>query len=231
MVQESPLDTFIIMRAIHFASTATVTGTIFFLSFVAAPALQSVLADPLTAILSKRLRLLLWIALLVSALSGFMWLLLLTARIAGQSVSDVIADGVAWTVLTETRFGNDWVARVGLVFLLAGTLYFQSPKAESSPAWHSWLLPVLAACFIGSLAWSGHAGASPGIKGDTHLASDVFHLVAVAAWIGALPALAMLLSSALEPANDAWTRVAVVGALRFSSIGILSVFTLMATGV
>jgi putative copper resistance protein D len=41
----------------------------------------------------------------------------------------------------------------------------------------------------------------------------------------------MLLSSALEPAGDAWTRVAVVGALRFSSIGILSVLTLMATGV
>jgi putative copper resistance protein D len=76
------LDTFIIMRAIHFASTATVAGTIFFLSFVAAPALHPVMADPLTVILSKRLRVLLWIALVVSALSGFMWLLLLTARIA-----------------------------------------------------------------------------------------------------------------------------------------------------
>jgi putative copper resistance protein D len=219
------------MRAIHFASTATVAGTIFFLSFVAAPALHPVLTDPRATILSKRLRVLLWVALAVSALSGFMWLLLLSARIAGQSVTEAIADGVVWTVLTETRFGTDWGARVCLVFVLTGALYLRSFRTQSGLMWDGWGLPLLAACFIGSLAWSGHAGASPGIKGDIHLASDVFHLIAVAAWVGALPALTMLLSSTLEPDNGAWTDVAFIGALRFSSIGILSVCTLMATGV
>jgi putative copper resistance protein D len=227
------LDLFIIVRAVHFAATAMVAGTIFFLSFVAAPALRPVSVDPLAAVLSKRLRVLLWIALLVSAFSGLLWLLLLSARIAGQDVTHAIADGIVWTVLTDTRFGNDWTVRLCLAILLAGTLYLRASKAQSNPPSHSWVVLLLAACFIGSLAWSGHAGASPGIRGDIHLGSDVFHLVAVAAWVGALPALAILLSSAptLGPGNNPWTDVAVVAGLRFSSMGILSVCTLIATGL
>jgi putative copper resistance protein D len=41
----------------------------------------------------------------------------------------------------------------------------------------------------------------------------------------------MLLSSALQAANQTWTNVAVVGAFRFSTLGMLSVGTLMATGI
>jgi len=165
------LDLFIIVRAVHFAATAMVAGTIFFLSFVAAPALRPVSVDPLAAVLSKRLRMLLWIALLVSALSGLLWLLLLSARIAGQNVTDAVADGVVWTVLTETRFGDDWTARLCLAILLAGTLSLGASKAQGNWPWHSWVALLLAACFVGSLAWSGHAGASPGIRGDIHLGS------------------------------------------------------------
>ena len=225
------MDPFIIVRAVHFASTAMVAGAIFFLAFVAAPALRPVLADPPVAILGKRLTATLWIALLVSALSGLMWLLLLSARIAGQPVTEALANGVVWTILRETRFGNDWIARLCLAFLLAGTLYLRPSKAHRNPPSHSWVVLLLAACFMGSLAWSGHAGASPGIKGEIHLVSDAFHLVAVAAWVGALPPLVMLLSSALQGANNAWTGVAVVAGLRFSTMGLLSVGMLLVTGV
>jgi putative copper resistance protein D len=158
------------------------------------------------------------------------WLLLLSARIAGQGVTEAFADGVAWTVLTQTRFGNDWIARLCFALLLAA--FFRSSKAPSGSMWQGRaVVTLLAACLLGSLAWSGHAGASPGIAGDIHLVSDVLHLVAVGAWVGALPPLAMLLSSAPYPADQAWTNVAVVGARRFSTQGMLSVGILTATGI
>jgi putative copper resistance protein D len=153
------LETLIVVRAVHFASTAMVAGAIFFLCFVAAPALCLVLTDPRVATFGKHLRTLLWIALLVSVLSGFAWLLLLSARIAGQSVTQALADGVVWTVLTETRFGNDWTARLCIALLLAALLIFQSPEVKSNSTWRSLGVPLLAACLLGSLAWSGHAGA------------------------------------------------------------------------
>jgi putative copper resistance protein D len=223
------VDTLIVVRAVHFASTAMVAGAIFFISFVAAPALRPVLADPRAAAFGKHLRVLVWITLLISVLSGLAWLFLLAARIAGQPVAEAFADGVVWTVLTQTRFGNDWVARLCIAILLA--VFFRSSETQSNSTWQGRVVPLLAACLLGSLAWSGHAGASPGIKGGIHLVSDVLHLVAVGAWVGALPPFAMLLSFALQAANQAWSNVAVVGALRFSTLGMLSVGTLTATGI
>jgi putative copper resistance protein D len=225
------VDTLIVARAIHFASTAMVAGAIFFLSFVAAPALRPVVAESAAAILSQRLRMLVWLALVVSILSGFAWLLLLSARIAGQPATAAFAGGVVWTVLTETRFGTDWMVRLCIALLLAAILFFRSAEVKSKLTWRGWVVTFLAACLVGSLAWSGHAGASPGIKGGIHLVSDILHLVAVGAWVGALPPFAMLLSFALQAANHAWSNVAVVGALRFSTLGLLSVGTITATGI
>jgi putative copper resistance protein D len=36
----------------------------------------------------------------------------------------------------------------------------------------------LAAVLVGTLAYSGHAGATPGMPGAIHLAADILHLVA-----------------------------------------------------
>jgi copper resistance protein D len=225
------LDPLIGVRAVHFASTAMVAGAIFFQSFVMAPVVCSVRADAPATILRKHLAMLVWITLLMAVLSGLAWLLLLTSRISGQSVTEAFADGVVWTVLTETRFGHDWIGRFCIALLLTGILFFRSLKADGNSTWQDRVTPFLAACLLGSLAWSGHAGASPGINGGIHLTSDLVHLVAVGAWVGALPPFAMLLSSAAQAASQAWTNVAVVVAHRFSILGMLSVSTLIATGI
>jgi putative copper resistance protein D len=223
------LELFIITRAVHIASTAVVAGAIFFQSFVLAPAFRSARADPAAATVSKRVKALAWIALPVAVLSAFAWLVLLAARIADQSVIEAFAGGVAWSVLINTRFGHDWIVRLGIPLLLAAIL-FQRPGGLLA-TWQDRAGPLVAVAFLGSIAWSGHAGASPGIKGAVHLISDVVHLVAVGAWIGALPPLVMLLSWALQPAKHALKDVAAFAADRFSTLAMLSVGTLALSGI
>ena len=53
---------------------------------------------------------------------------------------------------------------------------------------------VLAAALVGTLAFAGHAIGGEGIEGIVHPAADVLHLVAAAAWVGALVPLALLLA-------------------------------------
>jgi hypothetical protein len=84
---------------------------------------------------------------------------------------------------------------------------------------------------IASLMTPAQIAEAPGIKGAVHLISDVVHLIAVGAWIGALPPLAMLLSWALQPANRALKDVAAFAADRFSTLAMLSVGTLALSGI
>src|SRR5262249_29147745 len=82
--------------------------------------------------------------------------------------------------------------------------------------------------FAASLAWTGHAGSTLGVAGDLHLAADTLHLIAAAAWIGGLVSLMLFLATArrsktLSLAHDA------VG--RFSTLGMISVATLLLTGL
>jgi copper resistance protein D len=85
-------------------------------------------------------------------------------------------------VLFDTRFGLVWCARLVLALLL-GLLILR-------PATRNFQLAA-AIALITSPALVGHAGATPGMSGNFHLISDMVHLLA--AWLGGLPAFALLL--------------------------------------
>jgi putative copper resistance protein D len=59
----------------------------------------------------------------------------------------------------------------------------------------------------------------------------VLHLVAASAWVGALVPLAIVISSALAHSDPAASAVARETVLRFSTLGAVSVGTLVATGL
>jgi putative copper resistance protein D len=84
--------------------------------------------------------------------------------------------------------------------------------------------------FVGAIALTGHAGATPGSLGDLHLASDAVHLVAAGAWLGGLPPFVLLLATAERSADRTWTDAAAVATRRFSLLGTASVVALAATG-
>ena len=70
-----------------------------------------------------------------------------------------------------------------------------------------------------------------GAAGLVHFTSHTLHLMAGAAWIGGLVPLGWVLRRASSTASTAATAVAVRCLIRFSSIGLVAVATLVLTGL
>ncbi len=217
-------------RAIHFAATISAAGAVFFLVFIAEPAFRKApVGAPMIASLRFRLASVAWISLVLAVLSGAAWLFLTAASMSGQPVADVYPQGVLWTVLSQTDFGNDWLARCVLACLLAGAFVplFSSTGARSHGLKAAAV--ILAAALVGSLAFAGHAIGGEGVEGVLHPFADMLHLIAAAAWVGTLLPLVLLLAM---PEQDATVlAVARTATRRFSALGIASVATLLATGL
>jgi copper resistance protein D len=219
----------VIVRAFHLASTLLLAGTIMFRCFVAAPvfrtkaggALEDAVAAPLTRIV--------WAALAVAMLSGSAWLVFVAAEIAGSSAAEAVSEGVVWTVLTQTAFGDAWMLRLGMASLLTVLLLLPKPTPGFGLA-SDIIAALLAAGLAASLAWAGHAAATEGLDGTIHLASDALHLVAAGAWLGALWPLSLLLDRARQAAGPASAAIAYQATRRFSILGMISVAAILASG-
>ncbi len=145
---------------------------------------------------------------------------------SGQPVAEVYAQGTLWTVLSQTDFGNDWLARSVFICVLAGLLIRLLPTAGAKSPWLKAAAVIFAASLVGSLAWAGHAIGAQGIEGIVHPIADVLHLIGAAAWVGTLVPLALLLSMTGDKLAVARTAI-----LRFSTLGLASVGTLLLTGI
>ena len=148
---------------------------------------------------------------------------------SGQPLGSLASQGVLWTVLTQTEFGNDWLLRFALACVLGGLfVHFLSIRSFASLGLKA-VTAIVAAALVGTLAFAGHAIGGQGIEGIVHPTADVLHLVAAAAWVGALMPLAVLLT--MTGADAAGLAVARTATLRFSTLGIVSVATLLLTGI
>jgi copper resistance protein D len=216
---DSPL---VVSRAVHFAATATTAGALIFRAMVAEPALLS--AEAAVFVRTQNLRVA-SLGLTVAAASGAGWFLLQAAAMAGLSLKEAIAGDVLLTVMNETQFGFVSKIRLALAITLAGCLaYDRYPPSR-------WLALASALGMIATIAWTGHAGSGVGEAGLMHLAADVLHLVAAAAWPGGLVSLALLLATARRHEGLAWASAAKDITRRFSTLGIVSVGVIFATGV
>jgi len=211
-------DPLIFVRGVHFAATLAACGTIGFVYLVAEPAKVPADFQPLRS----RLSVLILLVLVVAILSGAVWLVLLAADILGAPLLEVCLHGRAWPVLFETRFGLVWCARFALALVLALSLFRPLPKGFQLAT------AALLLCLPGMV---GHAGATPGLTGDIHLASDTLHLLTAGAWLGGLPAFVLLLWQAQRNAKPAWDAFATRVTRRFSAVAILSVSGLLGSGL
>ena len=222
-------DPLLYARAVHFAATMLVAGVVLFVVFVAAPAWRGGGNSALAVNVRRRLAVIAWIGLALALISGAAWLVLTAAAMSDLPAAQVFSDGVLWTVLSQTTFGRDWLVRFVVACALAATLpALLSPRNHKTP-WLEAAAVVLAAAFAGALAWSGHAAGGLGGEAIIHPAADVLHLVAAAAWVGALLPLIVLFAAA--GADDASLTMARTATTRFSILGIVSVGTLLATGI
>ena len=225
------LDPLFWVRLIHFTAAMAVTGAVIFLGFVAEPAFREAKASGrMVADLRRRLAAISWISLAVAIVSGVAWLFWQAARMADLPLGEAWSEGTAWTVLSETDFGQAWTARLVIAGLLAAALPWLAAANPVLSRQRAAVAMALAAALVGTLAWAGHAASGTGVSGGIHLAADVLHLIAGAAWVGALVPLALLLRAALADPGHVSFTIASAGVLRFSTLGIASVATLLISG-
>ncbi len=213
----------IVVRTVHFAATAITAGALTFRTVVAGPAFRS--AGDAGKAIDAQVRLLAWSGLAVTVVSGAIWLALQTVGMSGQAFGEAVTSGAIVTVLDETQFGLVSEIRLGLAILLAAGLAYD----RSAPA--RWLALGSALSLVAAIAWTGHAASTPAELGYLHLTADALHLDAAAAWIGGLLPLALLLNAGRRSQVSARGTLQYDVAKRFSSLGIVSVATLIASGV
>jgi putative copper resistance protein D len=216
-------DWLIVIRAIHFAATATFAGILIFRMVVAQPVLCR--ASPVAGVFDTRARRLAWISLVISASSGIAWVLALAPAMSGLPFGEAMTVDVIGTVMRKTQFGFVSEVRFVLAIVLAACL------ASDGVAGLRWLALASATGLVASIAWTGHAGSTMGELGVFHLLSDTLHLVAAATWIGGLASLALFLAAVPRQHADGWAALVQDAAQRFSTLGIVSVATLLVTGI
>ena len=222
----------IAVRDIHFVSTVIVAGIVFFDVFIATPVLRTGDLRLGTTNLAFRNRTtkLFWVNFALSMISAFAWLCLLSARIAGKPLAEVIADGTTWTVLTRTQFGFAWELRLLFGAALAACLLMRRAKKEGSAFWQGALAASLAGAYLGSLTFAGHGEEGLGFERNIHLTADFLHLIAAGLWLGGLIPLALLLVCLRRFQEKNWVAAACAVAARFSNLGIPAVGILLVSG-
>ncbi len=222
------LDPLIGIRVLHFASSMMLAGSIVFLGFVAGPALRAGDKYGRLAPIRSRLAAIIWGSLVVAVITGAAWLVFRAAQMGDDlTLGEALSQGVVSTVLTDTDFGHTWLARLAVAGLLALVLI---PVGRGS-SWALVVAIVLSIALVGTLAWGGHAAGTAGAAGNVHLVADVLHLIAAAAWVGALIPLALLLGAAGAEGSAGSFAVAREAVVRFSKLGVMSVGILLMSGI
>lgn len=128
-------------------------------------------------------------------------------------------------IVTGTSVGLAWTARIAV--LLAALAAIALLRAR--PGLRLSVLSALGAVALATLAWAGHGAMDDGARGGLHLTSDIAHLLAAGAWVGALFAFVILSMEARGPSIEA---AALLGRASngFARLGTVIVATLALTG-
>ena len=212
-------------RAVHYASAILLFGELVFVIAVARPAWRRVASGDGDAVYRRLLTVARW-SVIASIVSGMGWLAAQAAVMSGMQIGQAMNRETLGLVLGNTVFGHVWVLRFGLVIALAAVLLALG-RSAGGPRRSRLAIgaAMVAAAYLGSLAWAGHAFAGKESDDFDQIVADVAHLLAAGAWLGALPALVYLLDGthALGAVAQA-TR-------RFSNLGMAGVGVLIVSGL
>jgi putative copper export protein/mono/diheme cytochrome c family protein len=154
--------------------------------------------------------------------SAVAWLVAEAATMSGLPLSRAIGPSTLGAVVGETLFGKVWIARLCLAVILLLALW---PRSGGRSRGMLASATLVAGAYLASLAWTGHAAAAEGPWRSAEVVSDVVHLLAAGAWLGALPPLVYVLGRG-QPVRDAASI-----SKRFSMLGIACVGTLILSGI
>lgn len=149
---------------------------------------------------------------LIGALLSVAGLVLMTRAMSGETEFAALWPHLQMMVL-ETDVGLAWTLR--MITLIVVMIW---PGL--------WLASMAGAVALASLAWSGHGA----MDNAWHLLSDILHLLAAGAWLGAM--LALILMARLDAlCSEARIRSLADSVKRFEGVGAAIVLILSVTGV
>jgi putative copper resistance protein D len=145
-------------------------------------------------------------------------LLWAAASVAAMTASPIASLDMATVnaVLAATPLGGALLVRVAALGIMLAAAAFLPRNA---------VMALAGGAALGSLTWTGHAGAGEGLVGSLHQASDAVHLLAAATWTGAL---ACFIRDGIVPGRNA-DRISALS--RFTGTGTGIVALLVVTGV
>jgi putative copper resistance protein D len=199
-------ETLVLCRFVHFIVVLMLFGTWLFRPLL--------LKDEALQVDRHLARLARWLSA-VALVSGIVWALLITASMAGSAAAAFDPDTVA-LVLGHTFFGQVWRWHLLINAVLLALLF--TPWRSSMP-----LRLGLSALLLATLAPVGHGAMLDGLSGQLLILNQIVHLTCVAAWLGGLLLLVMILRQPTEPMHEVLRR--------FSGVGYALVAGLLITGL
>lgn len=208
----------IVARLAGYLSTSVLFGSPLFLLY--APGLDALRTERRSWALSAT-----GAAAVAAAVSTLAWVMLQTASMSGDPKA-AVDPAALWAFLSETPFG-----RAALLRMFAAGLGFSILVAVPRPSRSLWSVTAgLGAVAVTSLAWSGHGASEDGAGGAVHLAADVLHLLAAAAWVGALLALVTVVLRSEHSKAEPDAGAAEAALAGFSGVGTALVAVLVLSG-
>jgi copper resistance protein D len=200
----------VLSRLLHFTAT--------FLLFGASAFLWKMAPAELSDRLEAQLRGLLRLAVIVTAVTAVIWLMLVAGSM-GEGWEDTVRAATLREVLLETRFGNVWLVRLGLIAMLVATVALAG-------GYRSRDVVVASGLVIASLGLVGHAAMDAGLLAVLRGINHAGHLLSAGLWVGGLVPLAVVLG------EDRSAKVEAVSTTlrRFSGMGHVVVALVIATG-
>jgi putative copper resistance protein D len=151
---------------------------------------------------------------LIGALLSVAGLVLMTSAMSGETALAALWPPVQMMVL-ETDVGLAWAVRMTALIVVV-----------IRPG--LWLASFAGAIALASLAWSGHGAMDEGALRFWHFLSDILHLLAAGAWLGAMLALVLIARGLVDETH---IRSLAFAVRRFEWVGAAIVLTLSITGV
>jgi putative copper resistance protein D len=222
----------VLARTLHFGSAMLLVALPYFILVILRPALATGASENYESF-CRAISKWLWAAWLLEALSGLAWFWLVTAQMSDHSPWGSLDQTDLSAVLGQTQFGQVWLGRAVLGCALGVALFFASrgPILRSRAALIlNWLVLVLGAVLLITLAWAGHAAAGIHFQ-VVHLIADTLHLFLGAIWpLGLLPMLGFLWYLRRDqPVVPSAREIQVLQ--RFSQSSLLAVLVLATTGM
>ncbi len=204
------------IRWLNLISLALVMGGIGFWLFI----WQPVFGDTQPTI-ESRMRKWIWVGYWLLGLTGVLILLLQISQATGNAIFSPINQTVLNQIVTETRFGRLWVARMGLWGVLGVILWLAKQNRR-----FYWNGLILGGVILLTQSLFSHASAAQ--EQTAAVAADWLHLLASALWLGGLVQFIHVLGPLRRNSADMGQIAALVG--YFSNMARVTVMALIITG-